>query len=59
MTLLAPGSTTLGLTPVCWVLKPKTAIRCVRIGANHDGDHANVYAGKGGVTWPRTTADRR
>ncbi|MFE9296296.1 MULTISPECIES: hypothetical protein [Streptomyces] len=58
MTMLAPGSTTIGLTPLCWTLKPKTAIRCVRIGPDHDGDHENEYVA-GGVTWPRRADDKR
>ncbi|MET9558554.1 hypothetical protein [Streptomyces sp. NPDC006645] len=38
---------------LCWVLKPGTGIRCVRIDPDHGGDHANEYVGDSGVTWPR------
>lgn len=53
MTMLNPGSTTIGLKPLCWRLMPKTAVRCTNIDPDHDGDHANEYVGKAGVTWPK------
>ncbi|WP_405674924.1 hypothetical protein OG292_03360 [Streptomyces sp. NBC_01511] len=53
MTMLGSGGTKIGLKPLCWVLKPKTAVRCTRLDPDHDGDHANEYAGQGGVTWAR------
>ncbi|MFD6328263.1 hypothetical protein ACFWGI_01640 [Streptomyces niveus] len=42
---------------LCWGLKPGTGIRCVRIGPDHDGDHANEYVGDHGVTWPQAPRD--
>ncbi|MFG2176334.1 hypothetical protein ACGFMO_34075 [Streptomyces niveus] len=38
---------------LCWALMPSTSTRCVRIGSDHDGDHANECVGAHGVTWPR------
>ncbi|WP_405794768.1 hypothetical protein [Streptomyces sp. NBC_01506] len=57
MTMLGSG-TTLGLKPLCWALKPRTQIRCVRIGPDHDGDHTNTYR-DGGVSWPQVSGEKR
>ncbi|MGW6310329.1 hypothetical protein ACWFRQ_18240 [Streptomyces niveus] len=42
---------------LCWALMPRTSTRCVRIGSDHDGDHANEYVGDHGVTWPQAPRD--
>ncbi|WP_405612053.1 hypothetical protein [Streptomyces sp. NBC_01508] len=59
MTTLGSGATPLGLKPLCWALKPKTAIRCTRLDPHHSGDHANAYVGVNGAAWPRHADERR
>ncbi|MFC9607515.1 hypothetical protein ACFTTN_29185 [Streptomyces niveus] len=59
MTTWGYGGISIGLKPLCQVLKPDArGVRCMRIGADHEGDHGNDYVGLG-VTWPRTAKDKR
>lgn len=60
MTTRGYGGITIGLKPLCRVLKPGgvRGVRCMRIDPDHEGGHANDYV-LGGVTWPRTAKDKR
>lgn len=58
MTTRGYGGITIGLTPLCRVLKRGTKVRCMRIGPAHEGDHGNDYIGESGTTWPRRKDDR-
>lgn len=58
MTTRGAGGITIGLTPLCRALKPRTKVPCMRIDPNHNGDHTNPYR-DGGVTWPRTDEAKR
>lgn len=59
MTMLGVDGTTIGVTPLCGALKPRTRIPCMRIGVDHKDDHGNDYVGERGVTWPRASGEKR